>query len=49
MIDHHRGGVAMAEFAVENAENDAVRSMARSMITGQSAEITEMQNVLDSL
>lgn len=49
MIDHHRGGVAMAEFAVENAENDAVRSMARSMITGQSAEISEMQKVLDSL
>ena len=49
MIEHHRGGVAMAEFAVENAANDDVRSMAQSMITGQSAEITEMQNVLDSL
>mgnify|MGYP003333586210 FL=1 len=49
MIEHHRGGVAMAEFAVKNAANDDVRSMAQSMITGQSAEITELQNVLDSL
>ena len=49
MIAHHRGGVDMAEYAVDNAENDAVRSFAESMIRGQSAEITELQAVADEL
>lgn len=49
MIAHHRGGVYMAEYAVDNAENDAVRSFAQSMIRGQSAEIAELQAVADEL
>ncbi len=49
MIAHHRGGVDMAEYARDNAANAAVRSFAESMIRGQTAEITEMQAVLDEL
>ena len=49
MIAHHEGGVDMAEYAVDNADNDAVRSLAESMITGQSAEIAELRAVLESL
>ena len=49
MIAHHRGGVEMAEFAVANGESDVVRSMAESMITGQRAEIAEMEGILASL
>jgi uncharacterized protein (DUF305 family) len=39
----------MAQYALENAENDAVRSFAQSMIRGQSAEIAELQAVADEL
>ncbi|MFM8563671.1 MAG: DUF305 domain-containing protein [Acidimicrobiia bacterium] len=49
MIAHHRGGVEMAEFVVANGESRVVRSMAESMITGQSAEIAEMEGILASL
>jgi uncharacterized protein (DUF305 family) len=49
MIEHHRGGVHMAEYAVDRADNSAVRSFAQSMIRGQSAEITELQTVVDEL
>jgi uncharacterized protein (DUF305 family) len=49
MIAHHEGGVAMAEYAADNADNDAVRSLAESMIKGQSAEIAELRAVLESL
>lgn len=49
MIEHHLGGVHMAEFAVANASNQDVRKMARSMIIGQEAEVTELERVLASL
>jgi uncharacterized protein (DUF305 family) len=49
MIAHHRGGVDMAQYALENADNEAVRSFAQSMIRGQSAEIAELQAVADEL
>lgn len=49
MIDHHLGGIHMAEYAAENASNENVRRMAESMITGQSAEVDELRRVLDSI
>ena len=49
MIAHHLGGLHMAEHAVEHGSNDEVRAMARSTVTGQQAEIAEMQRVLDEL
>lgn len=49
MIDHHLGGIHMAEYAAANAANADVRKMAQSMITGQEAEVAEMRRILDSL
>ena len=49
MIEHHRAGIAMADYAVENGRNDEVRAMARSMINGQSTEIEAMNKVLSEL
>ena len=49
MIEHHRAGIEMAEYAVLNGENEDVASFARSMITGQSAEIDAMRAVLAEL
>lgn len=49
MIEHHLGGIHMAEYAVENASNKDVRKMAQSMIIGQQAEVEELRAVLDSL
>lgn len=49
MIEHHEGGVHMAEYAMDHADNGAVRSLAESMITAQSAEIKELRAVLASL
>jgi uncharacterized protein (DUF305 family) len=47
MVAHHEGGVHMAEFAAENAENAEVRAMARSMAESQSDEIAELVGQLD--
>ena len=49
MIEHHLGGIHMAEYAVENASNEDVKRMAQSMIVGQQAEVEELRAVLDSL
>lgn len=46
MIDHHRGGVAMAEEAAERADDDLVRGMAERMASGQRYEIDEMGALL---
>ncbi len=48
MIEHHEGGIEMAEFAAENAENAEVRAMAASMAAAQRGEIGEMLGVLDA-
>jgi uncharacterized protein (DUF305 family) len=42
MIRHHAGGIAMAEYAAEHGENDAVRNLARTMARVQRTEINEM-------
>lgn len=49
MINHHNGGIAMANYAIENAANQDVINMAKSMIKGQQAEVGELQKILDSL
>jgi uncharacterized protein (DUF305 family) len=46
MTAHHLGGIEMAEYAVQHAGLEKVRSMAQSMITGQRGDIAEMQNLL---
>ena len=41
MAEHHRGGIHMAAYAVDNARSDDVRRLAASMISMQSVEINE--------
>jgi uncharacterized protein (DUF305 family) len=47
MIDHHRGGVAMATVAQERAEQAQVRRLAESMVRAQSFEITVLEDLLE--
>jgi uncharacterized protein (DUF305 family) len=49
MINHHNGGIAMAQYVIEHGSNKDVISMAKSMIKGQQAEVNELQAILDSL
>jgi uncharacterized protein (DUF305 family) len=49
MISHHTAGVEMAEAGAELAETDQVRSLATKIQSGQQAEITLMQTMLDAL
>lgn len=49
MIAHHEGGIHMAEYVIEHGANPDVESMARSMVTGQSAEVAELKALLAGL
>ncbi|GAA4241191.1 DUF305 domain-containing protein [Actinomadura meridiana] len=46
MIAHHRGGVGMAEAVLTRTGHDRVRRLARTMVDGQRAEITQMNGML---
>ena len=46
MIAHHRGGVEMAQGAIDTAENASVRRLAKSMVTAQNSEIAAMTQML---
>jgi uncharacterized protein (DUF305 family) len=46
MVDHHRGGVDMAEYAAENAADAEVRLFADHMAASQEAEIQAMNDML---
>lgn len=47
MIEHHEGGIEMADFAADRGANDEVRLMAESMASAQRGEIAELLGVLD--
>jgi uncharacterized protein (DUF305 family) len=49
MVRHHRGGVAMAQYAALHAGDDKVRDLARATVVSQSAEIDQMQRDLTRL
>ena len=49
MIDHHRGGVAMADHAAEHADDDAVRDFADMVAANQQGEIAEYLTLLKRL
>ena len=49
MIDHHLAGIDMAQYAIDNGTNQDVINMAESMVTGQEAEVDELQAILTSL
>ena len=46
MTRHHQGGYDMASSAVENADEPAVRTLARSIVESQSAEVALMTGML---
>jgi len=46
MIDHHLGGVHMAEYARDHGESDVVESFAESIINSQQDEIAEIEREL---
>ena len=47
MIDHHVGGVVMAEAAAQDAQVPTVARLAQKMVDGQTAEIDYMDGLLD--
>ncbi|HEX2894473.1 MAG TPA: DUF305 domain-containing protein, partial [Marmoricola sp.] len=47
MIAHHHGGVSMAQAVLERTQRTEVRTLATAIVTAQSAEITQMQQLLD--
>lgn len=49
MIRHHRGGLLMASAAVAQAERDEVRTLARAVRDGQTAEIAAMSDLLSQM
>jgi uncharacterized protein (DUF305 family) len=46
MIAHHRGGVQMAQRALEMSDHPDVRTLAQAIATSQAAEIEQMQKLL---
>ena len=46
VIRHHGGALPMAEYAAENADQDAVRSLARSIALAQQAEVSVMDEMI---
>ena len=46
MIDHHRGGVEMAEAVVPLTNREEVQRLAQTIVTGQAGEIEYMQDLL---
>ncbi|GAA1087776.1 DUF305 domain-containing protein [Kitasatospora arboriphila] len=46
MIEHHKGGVAMAQAYVDVARNDVEKRLAQTMVNGQKSEIDLMTSML---
>lgn len=49
MIEHHRGGVHMAEYAAEHADTRDVRERAAAMAAGQRSEVGELNTRREEL
>lgn len=49
MIEHHEGAVEMARAELASGKDPAAQQLARAIIDGQSAEITEMQAMVRRL
>lgn len=47
MIEHHKGAVEMAEGVLATTGNEEVSALAKAILSGQRAEIDEMQAELD--
>lgn len=48
MIAHHQGAIDMAQDPLENGEDPELKALLDEIVTAQSAEIKEMQALLDS-
>jgi uncharacterized protein (DUF305 family) len=46
MIDHHLGGVEMAEAVIPLTERDEVQRLAQTIVNGQQAEVATMEQML---
>jgi uncharacterized protein (DUF305 family) len=46
MIAHHQGGIHMAQFAADHANVAEVKLLAKSMVTGQTGEISELRGLI---
>ncbi|OAH10459.1 DUF305 domain-containing protein [Streptomyces jeddahensis] len=49
MIDHHNGAISMAEDEQKNGSNADAKKMAAAIIEGQSAEVKQLQSILERL
>ncbi|WP_329310436.1 DUF305 domain-containing protein [Streptomyces sp. NBC_01262] len=49
MIGHHRGAIDMAEDVRKNGRNEAVRQLTGKVITTQSAEVEQLQKIIDRI
>jgi uncharacterized protein (DUF305 family) len=49
MLNHHLGGIHMAQAALDLSDNEQVRSLAGAMVAGQQKEITAIQALLNKL
>ncbi len=49
MIRHHQSGVSMAQVALERADRDEVRQLARAIAQAQTSEVQQMQRMLDGM
>jgi uncharacterized protein (DUF305 family) len=49
MIEHHNGAITMAEDEQKNGKNADAKKMAGDIVTGQSAEVKQLQSILDRL
>jgi uncharacterized protein (DUF305 family) len=49
MIVHHQGAIEMADTELADGSNPAAVALAESITTSQTAEITEMQQLLQTL
>jgi uncharacterized protein (DUF305 family) len=49
MIAHHNGAIEMANAQLKNGTNAEAKALAQQVITSQSAEVTQMQKILDRL
>ncbi|MGW0095699.1 DUF305 domain-containing protein [Streptomyces sp. NPDC003328] len=49
MIDHHNGAISMAKTEQKDGKNADAVKMAGDIVTGQSAEVTQLQSILNRL
>ena len=49
MIDHHLGGIDMAEYAADHVKEKAVRVLAQSDVKSQQSDVAELRQILQRL